>query len=98
MRDRFPLQNDRFIAKSLLLTLGLLFSVEDRERFNNGQTPNPLGGFPYYLSNNIGLRISATARSFGLSVDELVNRLVSAWMEAVCDFDGIPLPGTKEPK
>jgi len=44
---------------------------------------------PCLLDNSIGLLIGHSAKALGISVAEPISRLVAAWMEAACGFDGL---------
>jgi len=73
----------------VLLSLGL-FGADGREGPYVDVPPDMEGCMPCLVRPEIGLRLPAAADHFGLTVDDLVSRVLDAWMTAACDFDGIP--------
>jgi hypothetical protein len=89
-RERFPHVEDASLAKILLLALGLYdSSVYDRLR--TGEPPDPGDGVPLLVSPFVYGTAETSARHFGISADELITRVLSAWFRAACDMDGKPV-------
>lgn len=95
-RERFPQVEERYLRRLLLYALGL-YGSEDRDRVNEARTPNIEGLMPCWVIHRVSLRLETAARHYGLTIDELVSRVLGGWMEAACDFDDIPEEGTPEP-
>lgn len=89
-RERFPDVEDDSLAKILLLALGL-FGSNAYERLRTGEPPDPGDGLPLIVSPFFYLTANTAARHFGISADELITRVLSAWFQAACDMDGKPV-------
>ena len=94
--ERFPLVEKPRLERMLLFCLGL-FGMDAKERLRCSEPPNPEGGLPFLIRGEIGMRLQVAAQHYGLTTEELVSRVLSAWMEAACDVDGIPGEGIQAP-
>jgi len=95
-RERFPTVEERNLRRMLLYALGL-FGAKDRERVDSTKAPNLEGRMPCWIEPRVSLRLGSAARHYGLTIDELVSRVLGGWIEAACDFDGVPIAETPEP-
>jgi hypothetical protein len=98
MGDVCPEETEAARVKILLLSLGFWgFDVDWRDLMAS----EPLGPdtrWPCLLSGyGTMTRAGTAATAFGMTTDELVSRVFSAWMDAACDFDGSPLDGIARP-
>lgn len=90
-RERFPRISDYQLRCMLLLTLGLFGAPNDFTRMKTGQPPDLSDHVPVLIKGRVAFRLPGTARHFGLTADDLASRVLGAWIEAACDFDGNPL-------
>lgn len=90
-RERFPQIDDFRIRNMLLLTLGLFGGSNDFRRMKAGHPPDLSDHEPVLIKGRVAFRLPGTARHLGITVDDLASRVLGAWMEAACDFDGKPL-------
>lgn len=88
-RERFPGASEQSRRKMLLLTLGLFDSDARR-----GQASGQDGYLPCLLPPELWMRLCEAAKDFGVHRDELATRVLSAWINAACDFDGRLLEDT----
>jgi hypothetical protein len=90
-RERFPLMSDHQLGRMLLFALGFYGTSNDFKEMEDGRPPDLSDHMPVLIKSHVAMRLLWAARHFGLTSDELASRVLGAWMEAACDFDGKPL-------
>lgn len=86
-RERFPDVDDASLGRILLLALGL-YDSNVYERLRAGEPPDPSDGVPVLVTPYIRGIAETSAHHFGISADELISRILSAWFRTACDMDG----------
>jgi hypothetical protein len=98
MREYYPNETETYRVKVLLRSLGFWGADFDWRDQTAEVPPNIDGRWPCLISGMGGMmRASTAAEALGITVDDLVSRVLSAWLDAACDFDGKPLDGVACP-
>lgn len=94
-REANPAASEETIKRRTMLALGARELIGDYADTLGQCSP---GGMPCWVDGPAAFfRLHTATRHVDMSVDELVSRIVNAWVLAACDFDGKPVEGIPAP-